>query len=229
MKCPRCTMQFQIPNLDQSPAAPTVVRARRVTDPVPGKTEQAFAKESPAPESSPRRARRVESTQSSPEVPSRPARRKRPVEEPDEFTFFDDGYSDYPEQDLALPPRSRAKSRDSKSISAESKSDGRSPERKSGRKSLRNMTADELSADIRRGGRFIRYSYAVSLVVISMKYYSKPQYIPAGSSAFWGGVPYTLMTLGTGWWGFPWGPIFTITAIVQNLSGGMDVTHEVMG
>jgi hypothetical protein len=90
------------------------------------------------------------------------------------------------------------------------------------------MTEKELREDVRRGGRFVRYSYAVSLVVISMKYYSKPKYVPAGTSAFWRGAPYSLMTLLVGWWGFPWGPIFTFTSLVENIGGGMDVTHDVL-
>jgi len=31
-----------------------------------------------------------------------------------------------------------------------------------------------------------------------------------------------------GWWGIPWGPIWTISTIVTNLRGGRDVTNEVV-
>jgi len=31
---------------------------------------------------------------------------------------------------------------------------------------------------------------------------------------------YTLGALAFGWWGFPWGPIWTVQAVIKNLSGG---------
>ena len=38
------------------------------------------------------------------------------------------------------------------------------------------------------------------------------------------GLPWTLLTLLAGWWGIPWGPIYTIQSLVVNLKGGKDVT-----
>jgi hypothetical protein len=31
-----------------------------------------------------------------------------------------------------------------------------------------------------------------------------------------------------GWWGIPWGPIFTVPALVTNLRGGIDVTESML-
>jgi ATP-dependent phosphoenolpyruvate carboxykinase len=31
-----------------------------------------------------------------------------------------------------------------------------------------------------------------------------------------------------GWWGIPWGPIYTIAAVVTNIRGGKDVTAEIL-
>jgi hypothetical protein len=42
------------------------------------------------------------------------------------------------------------------------------------------------------------------------------------------GLPYTLFTLAAGWWGIPFGPIFSVMALFNNLKGGKDVTKEVM-
>ena len=39
---------------------------------------------------------------------------------------------------------------------------------------------------------------------------------------------FSLLSLFLGWWGFPFGPIFTIWALVVNFGGGRDVTHEVL-
>jgi len=38
-----------------------------------------------------------------------------------------------------------------------------------------------------------------------------------------------LFTLVVGWWGVPWGPIYTIESIFSNCCGGKDVTKEIMG
>jgi len=37
-----------------------------------------------------------------------------------------------------------------------------------------------------------------------------------------------LMSLTFGWWGFPWGPIWTIQTLAETFRGGLDVTEEVM-
>jgi len=41
------------------------------------------------------------------------------------------------------------------------------------------------------------------------------------------GMGFTLLTLVAGWWGFPWGPIYSVQSIYSNLSGGKDVTKEI--
>ena len=37
---------------------------------------------------------------------------------------------------------------------------------------------------------------------------------------------FTLLTLVLGWWGIPWGPIYTIGSIYTNFNGGKDVVSE---
>jgi hypothetical protein len=41
-------------------------------------------------------------------------------------------------------------------------------------------------------------------------------------------MPWTLLTIVLGWWGIPWGPVYSIQSLVVNLKGGKDVTAEVM-
>ncbi|WP_245840625.1 hypothetical protein [Ohtaekwangia koreensis] len=36
------------------------------------------------------------------------------------------------------------------------------------------------------------------------------------------------MTFLLGWWGIPWGPIYSIGSLVHNLNGGKDVTQEIL-
>lgn len=41
-------------------------------------------------------------------------------------------------------------------------------------------------------------------------------------------IGYTLLTLLFGWWGIPWGAIYTIDSIYTNHTGGKDVTKEII-
>jgi hypothetical protein len=53
-------------------------------------------------------------------------------------------------------------------------------------------------------------------------------FIRADENAVGKGLPFSLISLVAGWWGLPWGPIYTIRSFSNNFSGGKDVTQEVM-
>jgi len=76
--------------------------------------------------------------------------------------------------------------------------------------------------------RFVVYQYCVSLGIVTFKRTSPVKMIPPGGSAVRAGLFYTLLSLVGGWWGIPWGPIYTLEAIAKNLGGGIDVTDAVM-
>jgi hypothetical protein len=40
------------------------------------------------------------------------------------------------------------------------------------------------------------------------------------------GLPYSFATCLVGWWGIPWGPIYTVQAIYQNCKGGVVVSSD---
>jgi hypothetical protein len=52
-------------------------------------------------------------------------------------------------------------------------------------------------------------------------------FIPANAKASSKGMSFTVISLLAGWWGIPWGPIYTISSVVKNLQGGIDVTDSV--
>jgi hypothetical protein len=72
--------------------------------------------------------------------------------------------------------------------------------------------------------RLVVYQYCVSLGIVSFKRSSGIKAVQPGAGAFLAGLPYTLVSLCFGWWGIPWGPIWTLQTIGQNLAGGKDVT-----
>jgi len=93
---------------------------------------------------------------------------------------------------------------------------------------LEGMNGEQIHLEIQRGGKFVLYQYCVSVVVLTFKRPSDIFFIREGESAFVKGLPYTVLSLLAGWWGIPWGPIYTIGALITNCGGGKDVTQEVL-
>jgi hypothetical protein len=89
------------------------------------------------------------------------------------------------------------------------------------------MTANDIRFELRRGGKLVRYHYCISCLILTFRRSSDVYLIKAGESAIDKGLGYTLLSLLLGWWGFPWGIIYTLESLVTNLSGGIDVTDEV--
>jgi hypothetical protein len=92
-----------------------------------------------------------------------------------------------------------------------------------------NMSEDQLRFEIQRGAKLVYYQYAISILVMSFRRASSIYFIPAGENAIAKGLPWTGLSLLAGWWGIPWGPIWTIQALVTNFRGGKEVTAEIVG
>ena len=93
---------------------------------------------------------------------------------------------------------------------------------------IEGMTAEQVNFEVQRGGKFVVYHYCISIVVMTFRRGSDVYFVRAGESRVKKGMPWTLLTLVAGWWGIPFGPIFTITSLVTNLKGGKDVTGTIM-
>jgi len=92
---------------------------------------------------------------------------------------------------------------------------------------LDGMSNEQVRFELERGGRFVLFQYCVSVIVVTFKRPSPIYFIRAGESAVGKGIGFTLLTLVAGWWGIPWGPIYSVQSIYRNLSGGKDVTKEI--
>ena len=86
----------------------------------------------------------------------------------------------------------------------------------------------EIEQQVLLGARFVVFESCTSIVLLSLRRSSDIHFILPGTSALSPGLRYTLWTLILGWWGRPWGPIWTIRAVVVNLGGGRDVTQTTM-
>lgn len=94
-------------------------------------------------------------------------------------------------------------------------------------KGSKGITANDVRLELRRGGKLVRYHYCISCLILTFRRSSDVYLVKAGESAAVKGLGYTLLSLLLGWWGFPWGIIYTFEAVTTNLSGGVDVTAEV--
>jgi hypothetical protein len=93
---------------------------------------------------------------------------------------------------------------------------------------IENLTVNDIEREIAAGGRFVFYEYCISVIVASSR---RPTDIYFLRGTDWGivrGLPYCLISLLFGWWGFFWGLIYTPLTLFNNLSGGCDVTEQVL-
>jgi hypothetical protein len=92
---------------------------------------------------------------------------------------------------------------------------------------IEGLTADEVHRELDAGAKFVVFQYAISVLILTFRRSSAVYFIRAGESPIAKGLPYTLLSVFLGWWGFPWGLIYTPMALATNLTGGKDVTREI--
>jgi len=90
------------------------------------------------------------------------------------------------------------------------------------------LTTDLVNHELQNGARFVVFEYCISILVMTFKRGSDVYYVRPGESVIAKALPWTLLSLLLGWWGIPWGPIWTISTVFRNLSGGRDVTQELI-
>jgi hypothetical protein len=93
---------------------------------------------------------------------------------------------------------------------------------------LEGMSDDQVRFEIQRGGKFVIYSYCVSVLIMTFRRPSGVYFVRSGENAVSKGMPWILLTVVAGWWGIPWGPIYSVQSLVQNFRGGKDVTAALM-
>ena len=93
---------------------------------------------------------------------------------------------------------------------------------------IEGVTPEQLGVELQRGGKFVIYHYCISILVLTFRRPSDIYFIRGGEQRSGRGLGFTALSLLLGWWGFPWGPIFTIGAVATNCGGGKDVTREVL-
>ncbi len=93
---------------------------------------------------------------------------------------------------------------------------------------IEGLDHQQLSLELQRGAKFVFYQYCISIVIMTFKRPSDIYFIRAGESGIGKGIGFSFISLLLGWWGIPWGPIYTIGSFITNFGGGKDVTQEVL-
>lgn len=78
---------------------------------------------------------------------------------------------------------------------------------------------------IQSGYRVVRYPYVVSFIFITLRLQSPPYLVPPNDRSS-GPGKYSLLSMFAGWWGIPFGPIYTLQALASVNNGGKDVSDE---
>jgi len=95
-------------------------------------------------------------------------------------------------------------------------------------KNIEGMTVNDLNEELSKGGKFVVFQFCISIIVMTFRRGSDIYFIRGGESTIKHSIAYTLLTFFLGWWGIPWGPIYSIGAMATNISGGKDITKEVL-
>lgn len=95
-------------------------------------------------------------------------------------------------------------------------------------KNVDGLTLEEINIELRNGGKFVIFKYCISIIFMTFRLNSDIYFIKAGESTIRHCYGFTFISFILGWWGIPWGPIYTIGTIYTNLTGGKNVTHEVI-
>ena len=93
---------------------------------------------------------------------------------------------------------------------------------------MEGLNSNELDFEIQRGAKFVLFQYCISVIILTFRRPSDIYFLRVGENPVGKGLPFTLLSLVGGWWGIPWGPIYTIQSIYNNSRGGKDMTAAVV-
>ena len=89
-----------------------------------------------------------------------------------------------------------------------------------------NRTREDLERELAEGGRFVFYEYCISLILITLRRPSDVYFLSAADQGIMRGLPYCLISFLLGWWGIPFGLVYTPATLFTNLCGGRELSGE---
>ena len=85
--------------------------------------------------------------------------------------------------------------------------------------SARDAATAEWVAQVEEGGRFVVFTYCISVLVLTFKRGSDITFLRRDQDGAGDAIKYSVLSALLGWWGIPWGPIWTIGALISNARG----------
>ncbi|RYZ18872.1 MAG: hypothetical protein EOP49_49090 [Sphingobacteriales bacterium] len=95
-------------------------------------------------------------------------------------------------------------------------------------KNIEGLSVAQIRDYVKMGSRFVVFPYTVSIVLATFKRSSSIYFIHPEEKSIKYSYKHILANGVAGWWGLPWGPIYTVQSLYHQLSGGKDITDEVM-
>ncbi|WDO12038.1 hypothetical protein MH928_11950 [Flavobacterium sp. WW92] len=95
-------------------------------------------------------------------------------------------------------------------------------------KNIEGLSVAQIKELVNQGAEFVYFPYTVSFVLGTVRRASSIYFIRPYEGKFKYSYKHVGVNALLGWWGIPWGPIYTIGSMYHQLSGGKDVTHEVL-
>lgn len=90
-----------------------------------------------------------------------------------------------------------------------------------------NLTYEQLNYELENGANFRQFEYCVSFITLTSTKISPILFIKHNENYFIKGSKYFFVSLLFGWWGVPWGPVYTIISVFKFLFGGRNLTKEI--
>lgn len=95
-------------------------------------------------------------------------------------------------------------------------------------KNIEGLNVVQIKELVSQGAEFVYFPYTVSFVLGTVRRSSSIYFIRPDEGKFKYSYKHVGVNALLGWWGIPWGPIYTIGSMYHQLSGGKDVTQEVL-
>ena len=95
-------------------------------------------------------------------------------------------------------------------------------------KNIEGLRVSEIKQLVNQGGKFVVFPYTISIVLATMKRSSSIYFIRPNEKTLKYSYRHVGVNLLLGWWGIPWGPIYTIGATYNHITGGKDVTQPIL-
>ena len=93
---------------------------------------------------------------------------------------------------------------------------------------IADLTPETIARELAHGARFVAFEYCISFIFASTRRFTSPYLLRPGELGLVRGLPFSLLSMLVGWWGIPWGVVYTPLVLVTNFSGGRDATNEVL-